>query len=81
MRAFIYTEKAKRAGDSWVHPRTGEKLNAQGEGDIFTMTGEIVETGEIFISFAVDRLTLEQVQHGIQQALTVDPVVVRRADG
>ena len=82
---LISTHRLHKRGDEWVHPETGATSPVTGDGDMFViyLSDNKVELGremrEEFLSLVVDRATLEIIGQGIEDALTRDPVLIRRA--
>lgn len=79
-QAFIHCRKAHRTAEGWFHPKTGVPIETDGDGDIFCLYMDSPD-GQPIVSFLIGRTALEQVQHGIDMALTREPVRIRRADG
>lgn len=75
-QALLHCKKAHQTDDGWLHPATGEKLNDDGP-EVFCFWIENVE-GRPIMSCTMARTILEQVRDGIDKALTIDPVVIRR---
>lgn len=84
-RLTVSTHRLFKRGDEWVHPETGATAPVTGEGDMFViyLADNKVELGremrEEFLSLVVDRPTLESIGQGVEDALTRDPCVIRRA--
>jgi len=80
LSALLRTGKAIKRGEDWLHPITGDKLVVTvGDEDVFVMSACTPDTDKEVVCFVVGRTTLEQIAHGIEIALTVDPVKIRRA--
>ena len=76
-QAFIHCRKAHRRDGKWFHPKSGVEIATDSEHDLFVMWATTPD-GQDLISFIVNRPCLEQVQHGIDKALTVDPIIIRK---
>jgi len=80
MQALITTRKCHKTPDGWVHPKTGNPIEYDGPSDLFVISADDAKEHTPIISFMVDRATLEQVGRGVDEALTKDPVVIKRVE-